>query len=181
MKNCVVCKKDKDPSLFKVNRDYCMGCSKEYYALKRKNNQRKYSKKYYDNVRKITNRMDKSYKLKVAIRDAAKRCGISLSENIESTVGISPKEFWRRNGSPTQSELSNLHVDHIVPLSWFNLEDPDHLKVCNHWTNLQYLTKEDNLRKGNKYVGRPDAVLSDRKSFNIDMHVNHIIEFIDAM
>lgn len=41
-----------------------------------------------------------------------------------------------------------IHVDHIVPLSSVILED-EVIKL-NHYSNLQWLLKEDNLRKSNQ-------------------------------
>lgn len=42
------------------------------------------------------------------------------------------------------------HIDHIKPCSKFNMEDPEEQKKCFHYTNLQILTAEDNLKKYNK-------------------------------
>lgn len=40
----------------------------------------------------------------------------------------------------------------MIPLSSFDLSDPEQLRRAWHWSNLQMLSKEDNLRKGNKII-----------------------------
>ena len=42
------------------------------------------------------------------------------------------------------------HIDHIRPCASFNLLDPIEQKICFHYTNLQPLWAEDNLKKSNK-------------------------------
>jgi len=44
-----------------------------------------------------------------------------------------------------------IHIDHIIPCSAFNIENPSELKKCFHYTNLQVLWAEENLRKGGKH------------------------------
>ena len=44
-----------------------------------------------------------------------------------------------------------IHVDHIRPCSSFNLTDPQQQQECFHFTNLQPLWAEDNLKKGSKW------------------------------
>jgi len=42
------------------------------------------------------------------------------------------------------------HIDHIIPLSYFDFADPDQQKRAWHYTNLRPLWASDNIKKGNK-------------------------------
>ena len=44
------------------------------------------------------------------------------------------------------------HIDHIIPCASFDLSDPEQQSQCFHYTNLQPLWAEDNIKKGNKII-----------------------------
>lgn len=44
------------------------------------------------------------------------------------------------------------HIDHIKPLSSFDLTDPEQVKQACHYTNLQPLWAQENILKGNKII-----------------------------
>ena len=44
------------------------------------------------------------------------------------------------------------HIDHIIPLSSFNLRKKEEQKKAFNYKNLQPLWAEDNLSKGNKII-----------------------------
>lgn len=44
------------------------------------------------------------------------------------------------------------HIDHIIPISSFDLSDPAQQEKCFHYTNLQPLWKKDNFAKGEKIL-----------------------------
>ena len=45
----------------------------------------------------------------------------------------------------------NIHIDHIKPVSKFNLDDEEEFLNCYNYTNLQPLLATDNLEKSNKW------------------------------
>jgi len=81
----------------------------------------------------------------------------SKSERVIELLGCSLKEYsiymenlftegmsWKNHG------LYGWHIDHIKPLSSFNLNDEVELHKAFHYTNTQPLWAIDNLKKGNK-------------------------------
>jgi hypothetical protein len=70
-------------------------------------------------------------------------CSISdLKVYLESKFqeGMSWKN-WNRTG---------WHIDHIIPLASFNLQNREEFLKANHYTNLQPMWAEENIKKSNK-------------------------------
>lgn len=57
-----------------------------------------------------------------------------------------PGMTWENYGHKTW------HIDHVKPCAKFDLSSPQQQKECFHYTNLQPLWKDENLRKGDTYV-----------------------------
>lgn len=79
--------------------------------------------------------------------------GCSMSElklHLESklTQGMN----WENYG------LYGWHIDHVIPLSSFDLTDDIQLKVACNYTNLQPLWAKDNLVKSNKIIKEKEHV-----------------------
>lgn len=60
------------------------------------------------------------------------------------------KEYLEKQMTPEMT-WDNIHIDHIKPVSKFNLEDPCEFLQCCHYTNLRPLLAKDNLTKYNKW------------------------------
>ena len=52
----------------------------------------------------------------------------------------------------TWENYGQWHIDHIIPLSSFNLLDEKEVKKAIHYSNLQPLWAIDNLKKGNRII-----------------------------
>jgi hypothetical protein len=87
------------------------------------------------------------YKSGSAVRDLG--CSIEfLKTYLESQFQSGMTwENWSMNG---------WHIDHILPLSSFDLTDREQLLKACHYTNLQPLWAKDNLSKGKKYDAKDD-------------------------
>lgn len=163
--------------------------NKERISRYRKSNKQKTSlrmKKYYiDNKpklisqRNIYNRnrkkYDVNYKLTCSLRtrlycairnkqklgSAVKDLGCSIEQlklHLESKFGSGMTwDNWNYNG---------WHIDHIIPLSSFDLTNREQfLKAC-HYTNLQPLWSNDNISKGDKIGGHAENRTPVSNTFN---------------
>jgi len=101
-----------------------------------------------------------NYKLRKRVRNRLS-CAIKNNQKVGSAVrdlGCNIEELklyleskWLPGMSWDNWALDGWHIDHIKPLSSFNLENREELKKACHYTNLQPMWAEDNLRKGSKY------------------------------
>jgi hypothetical protein len=84
-----------------------------------------------------------------------KRCKAGSAVN---DLGCSIAAFKKYIEGKFQSGMSwdnwgKWHLDHIAPLSSFDLTDRSQFLIAAHYTNYQPLWAEDNLKKGNRVVG----------------------------
>lgn len=54
----------------------------------------------------------------------------------------------------TRENYGEWHIDHIKPISKFDLNDENEQKKCFHYTNLQPLWASENIKKSDKYVDK---------------------------
>jgi len=149
--------KERHKNYYVNNTEFC----KEKMVDFKKNNPN-YNKDY-DKERKL---IDPIYKLNIIIRGRINKFfklnEINKKNNTFDIVGCSPiflKEYIENKFTEGMSwdnrGLFGWHIDHIIPLSSAKTEEEIYT-LC-HYTNLQPLWAEDNLRKGNKilnYYGR---------------------------
>lgn len=81
--------------------------------------------------------LKRGYKSGSAVRDLG--CSIEEFKNYLESL-FQPSMTWDNYGE--------WHIDHIKPLDSFDLMDREQLKIACHYSNLQPLWAEDNIRKG---------------------------------
>jgi hypothetical protein len=129
---------------------YCKKCS-----LKRK--------KAYERQRYKT---DSSYKLTRIVSSGVLHClnGEQKTSRSMEYIGMDVKELWQHLESQFQPGMTRenhaidgWHLDHIRPIASFKLQELEGeglqaaVRECWHYTNLQPLWAEDNMKKGAKY------------------------------
>lgn len=153
------------------NRIMCNNCSKNWklknekyvsqykkqYRLNNKDKIREYHTKYCTNRLKT----DTLFKISCGLRT---RLNVALKDNQKSgssvrDLGCSISDFKRYIEGKFQPRMTwknwgikGWHLDHIIPLSSFNLSDREQfLKAC-HYTNYQPLWAVENIRKGSNSI-----------------------------
>lgn len=136
----------------KKNKEYMQQYYKEYAALNReKKNQ------YYADRRETDLNFYLAYLLRGRLHSALKRqakggsavkalgCTIpQFRAHLESK--FEPGMSWENHGKGK----GKWTIDHILPLIRFDLSDPEQVNIVCHYTNMQPMWFEDNVRKGAK-------------------------------
>jgi hypothetical protein len=141
---------------------YCKSCN----SIKHQEWSAADGKKWHNEYKKQKNHNDPQFKLAHTLRgrylDALKRHTSggrvnkhhSAIELIGCPIGdyvtylekqFHPDMNWGNHGSIWE-------IDHIMPVSSFDLTSPDEQKKCFHYTNTQPLFKSENRSKGNKII-----------------------------
>ena len=126
------------------------------YKENNKEHLKEYKKRKYDT--------DSNYKLltiiRARIRTALKYQGVRKDIHSKELLGESQEFVWKHLESKFKEGMTRenhgfrcWHIDHIKPMSSFDLRDPEEQKKCCHYTNLQPLWWWENLQKSNKYEG----------------------------
>lgn len=132
-------------SLFKI--DLVLKRMRKVLFTTKAEKQRQYRKEQY--------KYNPSYRLRKCLRariyDALK--GRNKSAKSIELLGCSPEFAVQYLANLFQPGMSwsnhgDWHIDHIIPCNSFDLSDPDQQRQCFHYTNMQPLWAEDNLRKG---------------------------------
>ncbi len=136
----------------------CKVCHTEQIK-KWKHDNRERCRKTQNKRRNFRTANDPIFKLKKNLRKrvhATIRKGYKSSHTME-LIGCPVEDLKSYLQSKFQEGMSwenygEWHIDHIRPCASFNLTDPAQQKECFHFSNLQPLWAEENMRKGANYA-----------------------------
>ncbi len=99
-------------------------------------------------------------RLRTSICVAIRKQGTTKAAKSETLLGCSVAEFrahieslwkdgmnWGNYGVWQLGQPMTWHIDHIIPVSSFNLTDPEQQRRCFHWSNMRPMWAFDNLSK----------------------------------
>ena len=159
---------------YQTHKEEIKQCEKQYRKI-HKEEKKQYYKQYQKNHKKELNQYLKEYNKKrresnINYKIACNlriRLGQAIKGNFKSgsavrDLGMSipefkiyfkPKFYFIAEANKMMSWENHgklWHIDHIIPLSLFDLSDPVQFKKAVHYSNLQLLWAKDNLSKGKK-------------------------------
>lgn len=117
-------------------------------------------REYMLNYTKKRKRESVEFRIKHNLRSRIRYAllGKNKSKSTMELLGCTIEEFKYHLESQFKDGMSwdnygryGWHIDHIRPCSSFDLTNPEQQKECFHYTNLQPLWAEENLKKGDRY------------------------------
>lgn len=135
------------------NFDWYRRYNKEYYKRNEKRIKETSKKNHYKRIKE-----DVAYRL---LQRCRKRLYEAIKGNVKSKrtielIGCSVEKLMEHLEIQFAEGMSwdnygEWHVDHIKPCAMFDFSKPEQQQECFHYTNLQPLWAEDNIRKSAKY------------------------------
>ena len=157
---------NRDKITTKLYRDANRASIRDYNREHYKRNKRKLNDYRQDLIRKLKEEGGEKWELHIIkcnirgrLNNAIKSQGTKTKNNgaFLDLVGCSPEDCKRYIESLFAEGMSwdnygmkGWHIDHIKPLCSFDLLEEAQVKEASHYTNLQPLWAEDNLRKGGR-------------------------------
>ena len=163
---CIECekeyKKENKDRIREYKKNYFLGNVDNLYEKRKEWNKKNIEKmrEYFNQYKKERIKTDVNFAIKCRLRSRLRMAlkGHCKSKSTMQLLGCSVEELklhlekgfynHKTTGEPmTWEKYGEFHIDHIRPCSAFDLSDPEQQKICFHYTNLQPLWAEDNLRK----------------------------------
>ena len=161
MKVCKTCRVEKDVDEFynpfwkqkHLKSSYCKPCDNSRHLERKKTAE---YKECQNNYRKKRYATDPAYRVQVLSRGRLNKAlngrGSKPAKTME-LVGCTAEELiaYLQELIPEGADLKKFHIDHIRPCASFDFSDPEEIRKCFHYSNLQPLTPQANMRKGAKH------------------------------
>jgi hypothetical protein len=147
---CKDCSNKIDRSWYQNNKERAKKNSSLYYQKNKdkrraKNKAKEEANPNFKLKRLLRHRLRQAIKKNRKVGSAVKDLGCTIEElKVYLESKFQDGMTWDNHGP------DGWHIDHIEPLSRFDLTDYEQLKKACHYTNLQPLWAEDNIRKGNR-------------------------------
>ncbi len=74
---------------------------------------------------------------------------LKKNKSFKDLVGLEPDELRKYIEKKFRNSMNwkNIHIDHIIPCSSFDMSDEEQQRKCFNYKNLQPLLAKDNLKK----------------------------------
>ena len=155
-KKCNDCRKQEKKQEYKRNKEKYINRAKAYQITYRQENKEKVAENR-NRYRKEQRIVNPQFLMKERLHSRLRKALWKTSSKEESTLdllGCTLSAFVMYIERKFYNDMSwakrNFEIDHIIPCSWFDLTQEKHRRMCFHYTNLQPLTKKDNLLKLDK-------------------------------
>ena len=158
IKFCKYCNKTKLKTDFQKHRAKCRSCrtiETNLWNVMNRSKHNAYQKKY--KIKRYHE--DLNFKLKVILRARLRRAlkhdwkvgsSVKLLGCSIAALKIHIESKWQESMNWDNWAVDGWHIDHIVPLDYFDLSNVEELSRACHYTNLQPLWGKDNSVKSNK-------------------------------
>ncbi len=155
-KQCNYCDEIKHNTSFRYNRLKCRDCERD----------------------------DPLEKFKRSVRS---RIYLSLEKNKPTIeyLGCSASEYLKwiltnNDGYTLDNRGTEWHIDHVIPLSKFNLDDEDEQLIAFNWRNTMPLAVKENLSKNNKIIrSQIEQHVKNLQEYHIENKIKMPQEYID--
>lgn len=169
---CIVCERAKAKQYREENKEKLLCKQRNYYQVNRekllkqkkvyssnpsvKKARRKYEQRYWKVRKKNDPVCAMKRRCRYRINAFMKNHGYKKPCATQAMIGCDWQTLWERLLKTWEDNYSEpwsgepYNIDHIIPLASATTED-EALTLC-HFTNLQMLTPEDNLKKRDKFI-----------------------------
>lgn len=146
---------------YQKRKEYWVQARKRYYA-ENKEKVKEYSEGYKERRNALLRerrQKDRFFAAKNSMRVRLSRVLQGKKDDtFDKYLGCTSKELrkWISHQFTEDMSWSNYayawHIDHVVPIQFFDLKNVLERDACFHWSNLKPLKKEDNMSKSDKIL-----------------------------